>query len=464
MITAADKFASECVAAGCDKDQIKNFVSAGYVPHAKQLEFHAECRRADVDGHAWMIGFGGRRGPGKTHATFAQVALDDCQRFSGLKFLFLRKVAKAARESFEDLRRSVLAVTEHTYKAHRGLVEFPNGSRIILGHFNNDKDIDAYLGIEYDGMAVEEANTLTEKKLTLLFGSLRTSKENWRPRAYLTFNPGGVGHANIKRMFIQPWRDGTETTTRFVSAGFMDNPFTHENYKDYLESLTGWLGRAWRDGDWDIAAGQFFTNWKRDVHVGEFDTYGMDRYWMSKDYGFNHWDVTYLAGESDGIVYVIDELAVRKTLAPTIAARIKSMLSRHALYLYDISAFPAGHDIFAQRGTGETIAEQYQKYDIILDRAKLDRINGASAILTRFGDEEHGIAPTVKIHPRCVRLIENIPSMQHDPNRPEDVLKVNADEEGQGGDDFYDAFRYLIMEAGQGSGGWGTNPIADYRG
>ena len=252
--------------------------------------------------------------------------------------------------------------------------------------------------------------------------------------------------------------------TSFVFGTVDDNPYIDEGYTRKLDENVGWKKRAYRYGDWEIAAGQFFTNWNRDIHVGEFDTYGMDRYWMAKDYGFNHWDVTYLAGESDGVVYVIDELAVRKTLPPTITDRIKSMLSRHALSLYDVSAFPAGHDVFAQRGTGETISEQYSKRGITLDRAKLDRINGASAILTRFGDEENGILPTVKIHQRCVRLIENIPAMQHDPNRPEDVLKVNADEEGQGGDDFYDAFRYLIMEAGQASGGWGTNPMTDYRG
>ncbi len=30
------------------------------------------------------------------------------------------------------------------------------------------------------------------------------------------------------------------------------------------------------------------------------------------------------------------------------------------------------------------------------------------------------------------------------PNRPEDVLKVDADEEGVGGDDAADALRYLV--------------------
>jgi phage terminase large subunit len=48
------------------------------------------------------------------------------------------------------------------------------------------------------------------------------------------------------------------------------------------------------------------------------------------------------------------------------------------------------------------------------------------------------------IHRRCARLLECLPCLQHDPNRPEDVLKVDADEEGVGGDDAADACRYLV--------------------
>jgi len=53
-------------------------------------------------------------------------------------------------------------------------------------------------------------------------------------------------------------------------------------------------------------------------------------------------------------------------------------------------------------------------------------------------------APTLFIHQRCKRLIETLPTLQHDPNRPEDVLKVDADEDGIGGDDATDALRYLV--------------------
>ena len=51
---------------------------------------------------------------------------------------------------------------------------------------------------------------------------------------------------------------------------------------------------------------------------------------------------------------------------------------------------------------------------------------------------------TLFIHQRCGRLIETLPALQHDPHRPEDVLKVDADEDGVGGDDAADALRYLV--------------------
>jgi hypothetical protein len=52
--------------------------------------------------------------------------------------------------------------------------------------------------------------------------------------------------------------------------------------------------------------------------------------------------------------------------------------------------------------------------------------------------------PRLFIHRRCGRLVECLPSLQHDPNRPEDVLKVDADEDGVGGDDAADALRHLV--------------------
>lgn len=70
-------------------------------------------------------------------------------------------------------------------------------------------------------------------------------------------------------------------------------------------------------------------------------------------------------------------------------------------------------------------------------------------ILQRLGDPDAGLRPTMFIHRRCARLLECLPSLQHDPNRSEDVLKVDADEEGIGGDDAADACRYLVATKGR---------------
>jgi hypothetical protein len=125
------------------------------------------------------------------------------------------------------------------------------------------------------------------------------------------------------------------------------------------------------------------------------------------------------------------------------------MLARHKigerkLGLDDLKRFVAGADVFSRQSDGTTIAAQYAKLGITLRCANTDRVNGWAEILTRFGDIEAGIRPTLFIHRRCARLVECLPSLQHDPNRPEDVLKVDTDEDGVGGDDPADTLRYMV--------------------
>ena len=119
-------------------------------------------------------------------------------------------------------------------------------------------------------------------------------------------------------------------------------------------------------------------------------------------------------------------------------------LHRLPLQLSDLERFVAGTEVFSRQSDGTTVAEQYRRSGIRLSPANTDRINGWAEILSRFGDGDAGLHPRLFIHKRCVRLLDCLPAMQHDPNRPEDVLKVDADEEGVGGDDAADTLRYLI--------------------
>jgi phage terminase large subunit len=242
-----------------------------------------------------------------------------------------------------------------------------------------------------------------------------------------------------------------EKETRFIPARATDNSFNNAEYKKVLENLRGWQKRAWCDGDWDIAAGQYFTNFRRDVHVYSYIDESLASEWaMALDYGFTHYTVVHLGfQDGDGNFCVVDEHAERQWLPERHAAAIHKMLTKHGLGLHNLKRFVAGADVFSKQSDGTTIAQQYQRFGIRLMPANTDRVNGWAEILRRFGEPSVGIKPSLFVHSRCGRLIDTLPNLQHDPHRPEDVLKTDADEDGIGGDDAADCFRYLVHSRGR---------------
>ncbi|MEI7732749.1 MAG: terminase family protein [Verrucomicrobiota bacterium] len=441
-----EEFLERALLAGCPEDQMRNFLAAKVYLQPRQLAASAAARACDALAGPTAVGYGGARGGGKSHWLLAQMGADDCQRVPGLKCLLLRKVGKANVEHFEDLRQRLFGKLKHEFSAHKGLLTFANGSRIIAGHFQAEKDIDAYLGLEYDVIGIEEATTLSHRKHQDITTCCRTSKPDWRPRIYSTSNPGGIGHSWYRTRFVHPYLQGKETATRFVPAKVDDNQYNNPEYRKVLEGLSGWQKKAWLDGDWDIAAGQFFTTFRREAHVVEdFDDRRAVEWFAALDYGFTHYTVCLLGcRDGDGNLFIVDEHAERLWLPQRHAAAIKAMLARHGVTVERLRRFVAGADVFSRQSDGSTVSAQYARHGFNLRVANMDRVNGWAEVLQRLGDIEAGIAPTLFIHRRCGRLVETIPALQHDPNRPEDVLKVDADEDGNGGDDAADALRYLV--------------------
>jgi phage terminase large subunit len=445
-VNSFTQYITQARQAGCPLDQVLNFGRAGIILQPRQLAASAAARLCDLPDGPTAIGYGGARGGGKSHWLLSQMGADDCQRVPGLKCLLLRKVGKANMEHFEDLRRRLFNGLPHEFSAYRGVLNFANGSRIIAGHFQAEKDIDAYLGLEYDVIGIEEATTLSNRKHQDITTCCRTSKPNWRPRIYSTTNPGGIGHAWYRSRFVVPFMEQREKETRFVPARVSDNAFNNPEYQRVLESLSGWQRRAWLEGDWDLAAGQFFTGFRRDLHVLEdFDDTRAREWFCALDYGFAHYTVVLLGcTDGDGDVFVVDEHAERLWLPQRHAAAVKAMLARHGLVLSQLRRFVAGADVFSRQSDGTTIAQQYAREGINLRPGNTDRVNGWAEVLQRLGDRDANIRARLYIHKRCARLVETLPALQHDPNRPEDVLKVDADEDGIGGDDAADALRYLV--------------------
>jgi phage terminase large subunit len=445
---AALAFAQTAQGAGCPADQVRNFLAAGIVLQPRQLAFAAACRACDFEDGPTQIGFGGARHGGKSHTMLSQLGADDCIRYPGLQTLMLRKVGASGRESFESLLPKTIGRLG-TYIPSGSIFRVHNGSTIRLGHFQNESDIDKYLGLEYGAIAIEEGTTLTSAKENAVRSCCRATEGcGWRARTYFSTNPGGVGHAWFKARFITPFRRGTESDTRFIPATAADNKFTSREYHAYLDGLTGWLRRAWRDGDWDIAAGQYFTTFRESVHraTETIELPSHWRVWLAMDYGFTHYTVfTLLAEDGDGHLFILAQHAEQRWLVPRHVEAVTAMCARRGVPLWRLAAIVAGLDVFAKKQDGGTIADDYAAHGFYLIPANDDRINGAAEVLRRLGDSEANIPPSILIDPSCVGLIECLPSLEHDEHRPEDVLKVDTDENGLGGDDWYDSFRYGLM-------------------
>jgi len=439
------------------EDQVKKFIEAKYIPFPWQWEFHAAARLADYDNGPIDIGAGGARGPGKSHVVLSQAVLDDCERVPGLKGLFLRQTGVAAKESFDDLVEKVLR-GHIEYKRSNNILNIFNGSRIVLGGFKVQNDIDKYIGIEYDFIIVEELNQLTEDKYTKLRGSLRTSKPNWRPRLYTSFNPGGIGHGFVKSRYVIPKRNNVEKETRFIGSTYRSNPTLNKEYIEYLESLTGDLGKAWREGEWDIFAGQFFDEWRESLHVcnpfipsknnviiGGLDWGRVGHKTHKAAFSFHLAEVSRI--DYNGLkfhrVKVFLEVAGKNRSPIEWWPDIEEQLKFYNIEVKDIAWIQADTSIFTEGDdNSKSIADQFkdanEAFGYKLKPASKDRIGGWTNFHTWLRIAADGL-PYYQVSRGSPYLFNSLPELIHDDLRVEDV---NTDGDDHGGDDQ----RYMLKK------------------
>ena len=442
------KCLQEAKQAGSPADQANNFLSRGYTPSPKQWLFHAAARAADAPGGPTEIGAGGARGGGKSHMIFAQAALDDALRVPKLKILFIRKTAISAKESFGDLIDRILS-GKVSYSLSNNVITFANESRILLGGFHSEDDIDKYVGVEYDLEVIEELNQLSEDKYEKLRGSLRTSKQNWRPRMYASFNPGGVGHNFVKSRFVLPHRLMEEFSTRFIPATYKDNAYLNKEYTDYLLSLQGDLGRAWREGDFDLFAGQFFKEFRESVHVCA--PFAIPNEWLhffAFDYGLNHpLSLGWYAVSPDSVLYRYRELHGSGMSYTQAAEEFVAMTPPEEKLAYGVcdpamwakkgenDDLLSGAEIFAKR-VGDLVGKQPRL--IKADNARVIGWGVVREYLRPYMGPEDKLMANLQIFSTCKNMIRTLPEQVHSERVPEDMEK-------QDGDDCADEIRYACM-------------------
>jgi len=423
--------------AGCPADQIARFIRGGYFPIIEpdggMLRFHAYAREADDDDGPTVIAMGGKRGPGKTHTEMAQVGLDDCQRFARLKALFIRKLQRASKESLEDISYNVFRYTPHTPITDG--VEFPNKSRIIIGGYKDDKDIEKYLGLEYDVISVGECTQIGEMKFDKLRGSLRSSK-GFRPRLYLDTNADGPGLQWFKKRIIEPHREGREKETRFLDVTNIKNPFINKEYDEWLDSLSGPLRKAWRDGDWDAFAGMAFPEWNRERHVVKpFEIPSNWLKWRATDWGYaSPFCTLWLTKDPDTQrIFVYREL-YQANLTDRQQARQILDMSPPSELIFIHYADPALWERKSRAGEVFSTADEYANEGIILARGDNNRLSGKRKINNLLADLPDG-EPGLQVFDTCDNLIEELGSLASDQHNLEDVDTTQKDHA-------YDTLRY----------------------
>lgn len=435
-------------------------------PSPKQRLFLADAHR--------HVAYGGARGGGKSWSVRYKAILM-ALAWDGIKILIVRRTyPELVNNHIEPLRPVLYGVAK--YNKSDKVFRFGNGSTIWFRYCAQDGDLGQYQGAEYDVIFLDEATQLKEEWIKQINLTVRAT--NGLPkRTYYTCNPGGVGHAYIKRLFIdRHFEEGERPEDySFTQALVTDNEAlmaTQPEYKAELEKLPEKLKKAWLYGEWDIFEGQFFEDFRiepdktkcleagitpdearaqgRWTHVIEpFDLNSGDRRsWRilrSYDFGYaKPFSCAWWAVDYDGTIYRIMELygctkepneGVKWT--PDEQARQISEIERTHPWLQGRKIDGVADPAIWDASRGESIAETMSRYGVYFTPGDNDRIPGWMQVHYRLQFDESGYA-RMYIFNTCKGFIRTIPTLMYSETKPEDLDTSMEDH-------IADETRYLCM-------------------
>lgn len=345
------------------------------------------------------------------------------------------------------------------YNSTSKILTFQNGSTIEFMYCAKDGDLDRLQGLEYDIIFLDEAAQLSEWQMKAITATLR-GVNDFPKRCYITCNPGGQGHAYIKRIFVDRQFLPTENPDdyTFIQALVDDNKALMESQPEYLatlESLPRQLREAWRYGRWDVFQGQAFDLRDDPEHYD-------DRHWThvcnpfpipyewtiyrGYDHGYNKpFACGWYAISPVGRMYHIRELYGCTGEAdigvgwdvPQIAQKIKeierddpNLAGRHIYAVADTAIF--NHE------SGPSIAEQFEEQGVYFNKADKHRLPGKMQCHYRLAFDEDGL-PMFYVFNTCKNFIRTIPSLLYSDTDPEDIDTKMEDH-------IYDSWRYVCQE------------------
>ena len=383
-----------------------------------------EKQEAFFTAKAKYVAYGGARGGGKSWALRRKLELM-CMRYRGLRALLVRRTYGELHENHvRALLCDLRGLAE--YSESKKSFAFRNGSVLKLGYCDREADVMRYQGQEYDVIALDEATQLTEFQFQTFKAVLRGAN-SLPKRMYLTCNPGGVGHAWVKRLFVDREYDAARGERgedyMFIPARLSDNAALMRRdpgYAGRLASLPEQLRDAWLNGRWDVFAGQYFSEFDYTAHTkAPRGPLPDERVYAALDYGLDMLAVVFVALDGAGHAFVFDEICQSGLIVSKAAECILQKAAN-----WRVERYIAPPDLHARaKDTGKDIAALFWEHGVYLDRQRSGREEGWLALKERLAAGSDGL-PGLTIGRNCVNLIRCLPALRRDDDNPCDCSRA----------------------------------------
>lgn len=403
------------------------------------------------------VGYGGARGGGKSWAVRTKAKLL-ALRYPGIKQLIVRRTYKELTGNHINiLRAETLGIAK--YNSTDKVLKFANGSTIEFMYCARNSDLDALQGQEYDVIYLDEATQLSEYQMKAITACCR-GVNDFPKRIYYTCNPGGQGHAYVKRIFIDKRYLASENPGdyEFIQALVDDNTALMEAQPDYvaqLDALPEKLREAWRFGRWDVFEGQVFAEFVDDpehyrdrvqTHVIEpFKIPDSWKIYRGFDWGYaKPFSVGWYAVDHDNVMYRFREMYGCTGEADRGVEWTVQRVANEIRRIEETDAQLKGRQITGiadpaiwQEDGGESIAETMQRQRVYFHKADHKRLPGKMQCHYRLAFNDEGI-PRFYVFNTCKHFIRTIPALIYSETDVEDVDTKMEDH-------IYDEWRYVCM-------------------